>query len=150
MANFDQNIAIINGPNLNLLGLREPQIYGGASLDMLETRLKELGNSLNVGVTCFQSNCEGKLIDFIHSLRSNCDAIIINAGGLTHTSIVIRDALLGVEIPVWEVHISNVHSRDKFRHHSMICDIAVGVIVGLGIRGYEFALQHAVETISKN
>ena len=134
-------VLIINGPNLNLLGLREPHIYGSKTLADLEAACTAHGRTLGLDVECFQSNHEGAMIDAIHGARGRCAAIIINAGGYTHTSVAIRDALSGAELPVYEVHLSNVHARDEFRHHSFISGIARGVIVGLGFRGYFAALD---------
>jgi 3-dehydroquinate dehydratase-2 len=141
-------ITVINGPNLNLLGTREPHVYGATTLADLEARLTTLGGELGVEVVCFQSNHEGALIDHIHSIRQSTRAIIINPGGLTHTSVALRDALAGVALPVYEVHISNVHAREEFRHRSYISAIAVGVICGLGVQGYELALQAAVTKLA--
>lgn len=134
-------VLIINGPNLNLLGLREPHIYGSKTLADLEAACAAHGRTLGLDVECFQSNHEGAMIDAIHGARGRCAAIVINAGGYTHTSVAIRDALSGAELPVYEVHLSNVHARDEFRHHSFISGIARGVIVGLGFRGYFAALD---------
>ncbi|MEQ8819866.1 MAG: type II 3-dehydroquinate dehydratase [Sumerlaeia bacterium] len=136
-------IAILNGPNLNLLGTREPERYGRETLSDIERHLRWMADEVNVELTFFQSNHEGLLIDTIHELRERVDAIIINPGGLTHTSVALRDALLAVDKPIYEVHISNIHAREEFRHHSYISDIAVGVICGLGTRGYEYALREA-------
>ncbi len=134
-------VIIINGPNLNLLGLREPHIYGSKTLADLDAACIAHGRALGLDVECFQSNHEGAMIDAIHGTRGRCAAIIINAGGYTHTSVAIRDALSGAELPVYEVHLSNVHARDEFRRHSFISGIARGVIVGLGFRGYFAALD---------
>jgi 3-dehydroquinate dehydratase-2 len=134
-------VLIINGPNLNLLGLREPHIYGSKTLADLEAACTAHANRLGLEVQCMQSNHEGALIDAIHAARGKCAAIIINAGGYTHTSVAIRDALSGAELPVYEVHLSNVHARDEFRHHSYISGVAKAVIVGLGFRGYFAALD---------
>lgn len=134
-------VLIINGPNLNLLGLREPHIYGSKTLADLEAACTAHGKKLGLEVQCMQSNHEGALIDAIHAARGKCAAIIINAGGYTHTSVAIRDALSGAELPVYEVHLSNVHAREEFRHHSYISGIAKAVIVGLGFRGYFAALD---------
>ncbi len=138
-------IAIINGPNLNLLGTREPEKYGTTTLAELEKKL--LHESLTLGVElCFkQSNHEGELIDFIHSIKNTVKYIIINPAAFTHTSIALRDALLSVNIPFIEVHISNLLKREPFRHHSYLSDIAVGTIGGLGILGYSLALQYFME-----
>ena len=135
------NVLVINGPNLNLLGLREPHIYGAETLADVENKLGKLAGELGLSVQCFQHNHEGAIVDKIHESRGKVDWIIINAGAYTHTSVAIRDALGGVDIPFVEVHISNVHSREAFRHHSYLSDKATGVIVGLGTFGYEAALQ---------
>ena len=135
------NILLINGVNLNLLGTREPEIYGAQTLADVEQNAQKLGAQLNLNVRCVQSNHEGELVDAIQAARGNTDWIIINAGAFTHTSVAIRDALAGVAIPFVEVHISNVHAREHFRHHSFLSDKAVGVIVGLGTFGYQAALQ---------
>ena len=135
------NVLVINGPNLNLLGLREPHIYGAETLADVENKLGKLAGELGLSVQCFQHNHEGAIVDKIHESRGKVDWIIINAGAYTHTSVAIRDALGGVAIPFVEVHISNVHAREAFRHHSYLSDKATGVIVGLGTFGYEAALQ---------
>ena len=139
------NILIINGPNLNLLGLREPNIYGAKTLSDINKHLDQIAIQLNITIVHFQSNHEGAIVYKIHEARNNVDYIIINAGALTHTSIAIRDALIGVAIPFVEVHISNVHARESFRHHSYLSDKAVGVIVGLGTYGYESALRFCAQ-----
>ncbi|MDK2972060.1 MAG: 3-dehydroquinate dehydratase [Candidatus Sumerlaeota bacterium] len=136
-------IAVINGPNLNLLGTREPEVYGKDTLHDLERHLNDLGAELGVRVECFQSNHEGALIDYLHGLPRKADAVVINPGGLTHTSVVLRDALVGIGLPVYEVHISNIHTREEFRRHSFISGIARGVICGMGLRGYEYAVREA-------
>lgn len=141
----DRNLLILNGPNLNLLGSREPEIYGTATLDDVERLAVETASSFGWTVDCVQSNHEGDLIDAIHAARGQAAGIVINAGAFTHTSIAIRDALSGVSLPVVEVHISNVHKRDAFRHHSYISDIAEAVIVGAGIRGYRMAIEHLAD-----
>ena len=141
-------IALVHGPNLNLLGTREPEIYGRETLADVNDRLVQLGAELGVEVTPRQSNHEGELIDFLHSIRTTHRAVIINPGGLTHTSVALRDALAGIALPVYEVHISNVHARESFRHHSYISGIAVGVICGLGTQGYDFALRAAVTKLA--
>ncbi|HAR79468.1 MAG TPA: type II 3-dehydroquinate dehydratase [Succinivibrionaceae bacterium] len=137
-------ILVMNGPNLNLLGIREPDIYGSDSLESLKERLDRLAEKLKVRVDYFQSNHEGALIDRIQQARNDADFILLNAGAYTHTSVAIRDALSGISIPFYEIHISNVHKREEFRHHSYLSDIAVGVIAGFGLDGYEFALEGAV------
>lgn len=136
------SLLLLNGPNLNLLGTREPQIYGADTLADVERRFVESAAALGFKAQCFQSNHEGALIDRIHAARlEGVRGFVINPGGLTHTSVALRDAFAGVAIPLVEVHISNVHKREEFRHHSYISGIAEGVIAGLGIMGYQFALQ---------
>lgn len=135
------NVLVINGPNLNLLGTREPAVYGSETLADIVNHLVTVGQTLNIHVSHVQNNIEGELVNVIHAARGQVDAIIINAGAYTHTSVALRDALAGVGIPFVEVHISNVHKREAFRHHSYLSDSAVGVIVGLGSYGYEAALR---------
>ena len=136
-----RKILLVNGPNLNLLGVREPGVYGTDTLDDIVDLVTETADELGFGVHAVQSNHEGVLIDAIHAARTDCDAIVINPGALTHTSIALRDALSGVALPVAEVHLSNVHAREEFRHHSYISPIAEFVIAGGGIQGYEFAVR---------
>lgn len=143
------NLLLINGPNLNLLGTREPEKYGSSSLKDIETKLEGLAKHEGYNLACFQSNAEHELINRIHDARSErIEYILINPGAFTHTSIAIRDALLGVEIPFIEVHLSNVHKREKFRHQSYFSDIANGIIIGFGARGYELALQAAITELT--
>ncbi|MCD8482256.1 MAG: type II 3-dehydroquinate dehydratase [Verrucomicrobia bacterium] len=143
-----KTIAILNGPNLNRLGKREPEVYGSATLDDLEDQLQAEAVPLGVNLVFYQSNHEGALIDKIAALAdAGIHGIIINPGGLTHTSVVLRDALAGTGLPVIEVHLSNVHKREEFRHHSFISGIAVGVIAGLGFSGYSAALHYLVDEI---
>lgn len=143
------NILLLNGPNLNLLGNREPDKYGYTTLIDIVTDLCNLASKLGAKLNHFQSNAEHALIDYIHQNCSNTDFIVINPASLTHTSIAIRDALLAVSIPFIEVHLSNVYAREPFRHHSYISDIATGVICGFGADGYQFALQKAVKYLIK-
>ena len=143
-----KSILLLNGPNLNLLGTREPEVYGNTTLADVERIAGTQARAAGVALVCFQSNHEGALIDRIHAARSEgVDAIVINPGGLTHTSVALRDALAGVAIPFIEVHISNVHQRESFRHHSYLSAIAVGVICGLGVDGYGLALSHAINNL---
>ncbi|WP_334188028.1 type II 3-dehydroquinate dehydratase [Noviherbaspirillum sp.] len=143
-----KNILLINGPNLNLLGTREPEVYGSATLADIEQAASIQAKAGGAAFIAFQSNHEGALIDRIHSARQeNVDAIVINPGGLTHTSVALRDALAGVAIPFIEVHISNVHQREAFRHHSYLSAIASGVICGLGVEGYRFAIDYALKKL---
>jgi 3-dehydroquinate dehydratase-2 len=137
-------LLLINGPNLNLLGRREPQIYGTATLAEIEQGLVAQARARGHDLVCYQSNAEGALVDRVHAARDEGVAfILINPGAYTHTSIALRDALVGVAIPFIEVHISNVHAREPFRRHSYLSDVAVGVIAGLGTLGYELALAAA-------
>lgn len=136
------DILVINGPNLNLLGTREPAVYGTETLDDVERLAADTARARGCTTTAMQSNHEGVIIDAIHAARSGSDAIVINAGAFTHTSVAIRDALTAVGLPVVEVHISNVHRREEFRHHSYLSDIADAVIVGAGIDGYRLAVDH--------
>ena len=137
-------IGVLNGPNLNLLGTRQPEIYGRETLADIERRLREQGARQGVDVEAFQSNHEGALVDRIQAARADGTGfILINPGAYTHTSVAIRDALAGVSIPFVEVHLSNIHAREPFRHRSYLSDIAVGTIAGLGSRGYDFALSFA-------
>jgi len=133
-------IFIINGPNLNMLGKREPEIYGADTLDSINAELKELCDSIGVEPEFYQSNCEGELIDIIHSAREKADGIVLNAGAYTHYSIAIRDAISACEKPCVEVHLSNVHKREEFRHHSVISAVCTGVICGFGKDSYSLAI----------
>lgn len=143
-----QNILVLHGPNLNLLGSREPEIYGRQTLADIDRRLEQLARAKHVELVSFQSNHEGALIDRIHLARSQAVGfIVINPGGLTHTSIALRDAFAAVAIPFVEVHLSNIHAREGFRRHSYLSDIAQGSIVGLGALGYEFALGYALNRL---
>lgn len=143
-------ILLLNGPNLNLLGNREPEKYGHTTLTDLVSSLEKKAQLHNVILNHFQSNAEHLLIEAIHQARENTDFILINPAAFTHTSIAIRDALLAVNIPFIEIHLSNVYAREPFRHHSYLSDIAFGVICGLGADGYDFALQSAVRCLSKS
>ena len=138
------HLLLLNGPNLNLLGQREPGLYGADTLEAIEQRLSAEAGDLGVALTCFQSNHEGALVDRIHQARGQVDGILINAGAFTHTSVALRDALLGVAIPYVELHLSNVHAREAFRHHSYLADQALGVISGFGPASYSLALQGLV------
>lgn len=137
-------VLLLNGPNLNLLGLREPGLYGADTLEAIEAELGRQAIGLGVELECFQSNHEGAMVDRIHAARGHVDGILINAGAFTHTSIALRDALLGVAIPYVELHLSNVHAREAFRHHSYLADKALGVICGFGPGSYGLALQGLV------
>ncbi|CAI1729074.1 type II 3-dehydroquinate dehydratase [Serratia fonticola] len=143
------HILLLNGPNLNLLGTREPEKYGSATLAEIVNGLENQALALDITLSHLQSNAEHALIDRIHQARGNTDFILINAAAFTHTSVALRDALLAVQIPFIEIHLSNMYAREPFRHHSYLSDIAVGVICGLGADGYTFALQAAVRRLSK-
>jgi 3-dehydroquinate dehydratase II len=141
-----KSLLILHGPNLNLLGRREPEIYGRTTLDEIDARLKALAEQRGAKCDSFQSNHEGALVDRIHqALEDGIDFIVINPAALTHTSVALRDALAGVAIPFIEVHLSNVHKREEFRHHSYLADLAVGTVCGLGVSGYENALAYALD-----
>lgn len=141
-----KNILVLNGPNLNLVGTREPQIYGTMTLADIERDLANVAAARQAGISFFQSNHEGALVDRVQAARGDAvDFIIINAGALTHTSVALRDALAAVAIPFVEVHLSNVHRREGFRHRSYLADLAVGVVAGFGPAGYRYALQHALD-----
>lgn len=143
-----KNLLLLNGPNLNLLGTREPDVYGSTTLADVELAARAQASAAQAELATFQSNHEGALIDRIHAARGEqVDAIIINPGGLTHTSVALRDALAGVAIPFVEVHISNIHKREAFRHTSFLSDIAVGVICGLGTDGYRAAIDFALKKL---
>jgi|SRR5690625_1510043 len=144
-----KSILVLHGPNLNLLGQREPEIYGKQTLAEVNARLKAVAKQYKANCQCYHSNSEGALVDRIQqAVDEQVDCIIINAGAYTHTSIAIRDALAGVGIPFIEVHLSNVFQREPFRHHSYLSAQAQGVIVGLGVYGYEAALRYALDGLS--
>ncbi|WP_435928843.1 type II 3-dehydroquinate dehydratase [Dryocola sp. BD613] len=144
------HILLLNGPNLNMLGTREPDKYGDQTLAQIVNMLENEAKALNVSLSHLQSNAEYALIDRIHQAKDNVDFILINPAAFTHTSVALRDALLAVSIPFIEIHLSNVHAREPFRHHSYLSDKAVGVICGLGADGYSYALQTAVKRLSKS
>jgi len=144
------SILVIQGPNLNLLGTREPAVYGKTTLEDIHQKLGEIAKTQSVELSTYQSNHEGELIDRIQKAKQDgVDFIIINPGAFTHTSVALRDVLAGVAIPFTEVHLSNIHQREKFRKHSYLSDIATGVICGLGAIGYELALQAAITRLQK-
>lgn len=141
---------VLHGPNLNLLGTREPAIYGGDTLAAINGRLESRARQAGAKLSTFQSNFEGELIGRVQEVRTDgTDFIIINPAGFTHTSVALRDALAAVAVPYIEVHLSNVFARESFRHHSYFTDLAVGLICGLGSRGYELALEHALTAVRK-
>ena len=140
-------VTLLNGPNLNLLGLRQPEIYGRETLDDVAAKVSDLAEELGLTVRALQSNHEGQLVDWIHEARGTSAAIIINPGAYSHTSVAILDALHAYDGPVIEVHISNVHKRDSFRHHSYVSLRADGVMAGFGTHGYALALRHAAKLV---
>ena len=140
-------LLVLHGPNLNLLGEREPEIYGRDTLAEIDARLRELGAAQGASVETFQSNHEGALIDRIHAARADCDGLVINPGGLTHSSVALRDALAATGLPVVEVHLSNIHAREPFRRRSLIAGVALGQITGLGAHGYELALSALLQRL---
>jgi len=140
-------ILVLHGPNLNLLGLREPDIYGRVTMEEINRRLQELGRELSLAVDCRQSNHEGQLIDWLHAARTSAAGVVFNPGGYTHTSVALRDAVAAIEIPVIEVHLSNVHARDEFRQRSLIAPVCLGSIAGFGWRSYALALRLLAERL---
>lgn len=145
-----KSVLVLHGPNLNLLGVREPEHYGHATLDSINSHLSAVANVANVHFEAYQSNAEADIVAKIQSLATNrVDFLIINPAAFTHTSVAIRDAISAVSIPFVEVHLSNVYARESFRHHSYFSDIAVGVISGLGSEGYEAALRFAINQLNK-
>jgi 3-dehydroquinate dehydratase II len=143
-------ILVIHGPNLNLLGTREPEIYGKMTLEEINRRLVKLGREHHIEVRCTQSNHEGVLIDRLQEARTWAQAVILNAGGYTHTSVALRDAISAIGIPVVEVHLSNVDAREEFRHNSLISAVCMGKVTGFGWRSYTMALQGLVELLADN
>jgi len=140
-----RKVLVLHGPNLNLLGTREPKVYGAGKLEDIDRRLAAQARAAGVKLESFQSNSESKLIERIHNARrTGVDFIVINPAAFTHTSVALRDALAAISTPFIEVHLSNVHAREPFRRHSYFSDLAVGVICGLGSQGYEYALAHAI------
>ena len=144
------HLLLLNGPNLNLLGQREPGIYGSGTLASIEDRLRQEATAAGAELECFQSNFEGALVERIHQAMGTSQGILINAGAYTHTSIALRDALLGVGIPYVELHLSNTHAREPFRHRSYLADRAVGVVSGFGAMSYSLALQGLIDHLRQN
>jgi 3-dehydroquinate dehydratase-2 len=143
-----KNLLLLNGPNLNLLGSREPEVYGSTTLTEIEQKAVAQAEAAGARLIHFQSNHEGELIDRIHAAREeSIDVLVINPGGLTHTSIALRDALAGVNIPFIEVHLSNIYRREDFRHHSYLSELAAGVICGMGADGYRYAIDYALHRL---
>ncbi len=143
-----KKVLVINGPNLNLLGTREPEIYGKTTLDEIDTGLKELGSSIGIDVETFQSNHEGAIVEKIQQAIPVQDGLIINPAGYTHTSVAIRDALAMLDVPIVEVHISNIHTREPFRHQSVISEVVTAQIKGFGVQGYYMALKALAKMIA--
>jgi 3-dehydroquinate dehydratase-2 len=143
-------VVVLNGPNLNMLGLRQPHIYGAATLDDVEQLCAETAESLGLAIDFRQTNGEGELITWVQECRGRAAGIVINPAGYSHTSVALLDALLSTDLPVIEVHISNIHRRDEFRHHSFVSKAATGVICGLGIRGYAMAIQAMADLLEEN
>ena len=141
-------IAVLNGPNLNLLGVREPERYGRTTLADIERRLAEVAVELDVQLECAQYNGEGRLIDAVHAMRGRVDGAVVNAGAYSHSSLALRDALVGVSVPFVEVHVTNVYAREPERRHSMLAPAAIGGVVGLGAHGYELALRGLVSMLN--
>ena len=141
------NIGVLNGPNLNLLGSREPAIYGTTTLAEIEARLVRIATSLSVSLTSAQANGEGQLIDTLHSWRGTVDGVVVNAGAYTHTSLALRDAFVATALPFVEVHLSNIYARELERRHSLLAESAIGVVCGLGADGYEYALRGLVRAL---
>ena len=141
-------IAVLNGPNLNLLGVREPERYGRATLADIERRLGEVAAEIGVQLECSQHNGEGQLIDAVHAMRGRVDGVVVNAGAYSHSSLALRDALVGVSVPFVEVHVTNVYAREPERRHSMLASAAIGGVVGLGVHGYELALRGIVSVLN--
>jgi 3-dehydroquinate dehydratase II len=140
-------IYVLNGPNLNLLGHREPHLYGSVTLADIETHLGLRASALGLAIEFRQTNHEGVLIDWVHEARQKASAVIVNAGGLTHTSVPLLDALLAADLPIIEVHLTNIYRREPFRHHSYVSQAATGIICGLGAKGYELALDALAERL---
>jgi 3-dehydroquinate dehydratase-2 len=141
-------VLLLNGPNLNLLGSREPEIYGSTTLTDIEAQVSSALRERKIECEVFQSNSEGELIDWLHKQR-DADFLLLNPGAFTHTSVGLRDAVLAIEIPFLEIHLSNVHQREEFRHHSYFSDIAIGSLVGLGVKGYLLATQFAADYLEQ-
>ncbi len=148
--NTSSQILVLNGPNLNMLGVREPDLYGSATLGDVEELCRKTASELGLSVTCRQSNHEGELVTWIQESRTAFQGIVINAGAYSHTSIALLDAIKIAAVPVIEVHVTNVHAREEFRHHSYVATVAVGSISGMGIDGYAFALRRMAKLISSS
>jgi len=143
----EQSVLVLHGPNLNMLGLREPEVYGRTRLAEIDTQLAVLGKQWGIAVHSFQTNHEGAMVDKLQSAKEDTDGLIINPAAYTHTSIAVRDALMMLSVPIIEVHLSNIHRRETFRHHSMMADVVTGQIIGLGVNGYYLALRALADII---
>jgi 3-dehydroquinate dehydratase-2 len=148
MASSDKRVLVLNGPNLNLLGTREPDVYGATTLDDIEQALKDLGKDLGATIDCRQSNQEGELIDWLHDARGSFDGVVINPGGLTHTSVSLRDGISATGLPVVEVHISNTAARESFRHHSVTAAVCIGSVTGFGKNSYTLGLRALIDYLN--
>jgi 3-dehydroquinate dehydratase-2 len=142
------DILVLHGPNLNLLGIREPEVYGRTSLSALDRDLERAGRALGASVTCRQSNHEGTLIDWIHESRDTQHGLLINPGGLTHTSVALRDAIAGVALPCVEVHLSNIHKREGFRRRSLVAAVCIGSVTGFGVHSYQLGLRGLIDYLT--
>lgn len=142
-------LLLLNGPNLNTLGLRQPDVYGSKTLAEVVRDAERIAAELGYGLRAAQTNHEGEMIDWLHEARGQVSGIVINPGGWTHTSVALADALVIPEVPIVEVHISNIHRREPFRHHSYVSPVAHGVIAGLGVRGYEYALRYLADLLAR-
>lgn len=141
-------ILVINGVNMNMLGLREPEKYGHVTLEQLENRLKEFARELNIELDCWQSNIEGEIVEKIHKSRNDYDGIVLNAGAYTHTSVAIRDAINAVNAKVVEIHMTNIHAREEFRHISLIAPVCIGQICGFGIDSYKLGIRALIDYLT--
>lgn len=148
MAGSSKRVLVLNGPNLNLLGSREPDVYGATTLDDIERDLKDLGRDLGASIECRQSNQEGQLIDWLHDAREAFDGVVINPGGLTHTSVSLRDGIAATGLPVVEVHISNTAARESFRHQSVTAAVCIGSVVGFGKNSYALGLRALIDYLN--